>query len=178
MTCKLMSSARSVPAENSSSDLTFSSCSAQIPLVALGAISRSSCSEGDSNAAPFHRSLVLPGDARTPSRKRKPCPKKLCHLVQSVEAFIEHYYNRCGLHSAWGHDQQQRDQNGCSWVSSDRPDNSLGHLRGYCFLRETADELFAEKGSGAPLPAGMQISHHDMKHLPGASGIAFGNFHL
>src|SRR5258708_5000038 len=102
MTCKLMSSARSVPAENSSSDLTFSCCSAQIPLVALGGMGRSSCSEGDSNAAPSHRSLLLLGDARTPSRKRKPCPKKLCHLLQSVEAFIEHYYNRCRLHSAWG----------------------------------------------------------------------------
>src|SRR5216684_1898832 len=34
--------------------------------------------------------------------KADPCPKKLRHLLQSVEAFIEHYYNRCRLHSALG----------------------------------------------------------------------------
>ena len=29
--------------------------------------------------------------------------RNLEHVVQSVEAFIEHYYNRCRLHSALGY---------------------------------------------------------------------------
>src|SRR6202007_1528054 len=36
--------------------------------------------DGDSNAVPFPRSLLLLGDAKTLLRKRKLCPKKLCHL--------------------------------------------------------------------------------------------------
>jgi hypothetical protein len=36
--------------------------------------------DGDSNAVPFPRPLLLLGDARTLLRKRKLCPKKLCHL--------------------------------------------------------------------------------------------------
>jgi transposase InsO family protein len=29
--------------------------------------------------------------------------RDLEHLVESIEEFIEHYYNRCRLHSALGH---------------------------------------------------------------------------
>src|SRR5882762_10299898 len=36
--------------------------------------------DGDSNAVPFPRPLLLLGDARTLLRKRKLCPKKLCRL--------------------------------------------------------------------------------------------------
>jgi hypothetical protein len=49
------------------------------------------------------------------------------------------------------------------------------HLRGYGFHFETAAELFVEKRAGAPLPAGIQISHHHVKHLPGTSRITLGN---
>jgi galactose-1-phosphate uridylyltransferase (family 1) len=43
--------------------------------------------EGDSNAVPFPRPLLLLGDARTLLRKRKLCPKKLCHPRGSPQAF-------------------------------------------------------------------------------------------
>src|SRR5882672_1401642 len=43
--------------------------------------------DGDSNAVPFPRPLLLLGDARTLLRKRKLCPKKLCHLRGSPHRF-------------------------------------------------------------------------------------------
>ena len=42
--------------------------------------------EGDSNAVPFPRPLLLLGDAKTPLRKRKLCPKKLCRLRGSPQS--------------------------------------------------------------------------------------------
>src|SRR6266566_669561 len=47
--------------------------------------------DGDSNAVPFHRPLLLLGDARTLLRKRKLCPKKLCHLRGSPQQFPSNF---------------------------------------------------------------------------------------
>jgi hypothetical protein len=55
----------------------------------LSGISRSSCMECDSNAAPFPRSFLLLEDARTPLRKRTLCPKKLRHLRAGNTEFYE-----------------------------------------------------------------------------------------
>jgi|SRR6516162_4636465 len=42
--------------------------------------SADSISVEEGGVAPFHRPVILLGDARTPLRKRKLCSKKLCHL--------------------------------------------------------------------------------------------------
>jgi hypothetical protein len=46
---------------------------------------------GDSNAVPFPRPLLLLGDAKTLLRKRKLCPKKLCHLRGSSLRFRSNF---------------------------------------------------------------------------------------
>ena len=47
--------------------------------------------DGDSNAVPFPRPLLLLEDARTLLQKRKLCPKNLCHLRGSPQPFRSNF---------------------------------------------------------------------------------------
>ena len=74
--------------------------------------------------------------------------RDLEHLRANVEAFIEHYYNRCRLHSALGYLSPEQFEQGLS------ADNKTAALRLSFFRHEEsyrADSSQQEKGSNLPI---------------------------